>query len=159
MQACPAPLRGGYPFEYYFLDDDFERLHQADWQLGLVFTTFAGLAILIACLGLFALAAFTAEQRTKEIGVRKVLGASAAQLVGLLTKDFTRLVLIAFVAAIPLAHYVMSRWLEAFTYRIDLNVWMFAAAGTSALLIAWLTVSYQTLKAALTDPVTSLRYE
>jgi putative ABC transport system permease protein len=139
-----AEFSPGYPFEYYFLDEDFERLHQSDRRLGQVFTTFAGLAIFIACLGLFALAAFTAEQRTKEIGVRK---------------DFTRLVLIAFAIAIPLAYYVMDRWLAAFAFRVDLSIWMFAAAGVAALLIAWLTVSYQTFKAALTDPVTSLRYE
>lgn len=154
-----AEFSPDYPFEYYFLDEDFERLHQSDRQLGQVFTTFAGLAIFIACLGLFALAAFTAEQRTKEIGVRKVMGASAAQLVTLLTGDFTRLVLIAVVFALPSAYYVMDRWLSEFAFRIDLSIWMFAAAGVAALLIAWLTVSYQTFKAALTDPVTSLRYE
>ena len=148
-----------YPFEYYFLDEDFERLHEADETLGQVFTTFAVLAILVACLGLFALAAFAAEQRTKEIGVRKVLGASVSQMVVLLTGDIARLVLIAFVGAVPVAHYAMSRWLEQFAYRIDLSVWMFAASGALALFIAFATVGYQTFRAAMTDPVKSLRYE
>ena len=159
LEEAWSAFAPNYPFEYYFLDEDFERLHQADQTLGQVFTTFAVLAILVACLGLFALAAFAAEQRTKEIGVRKVLGASAGQMIALLTGDFARLVLIAFVAAVPVAHYAMSRWLEQFAYRIDLSLWMFAVAGALALLIAFATVSYQTFRAAMMDPVKSLRYE
>ncbi len=148
-----------YPFDYYFLDQDFARLHRADEQLGNVFRYFAGLAIVVACLGLFGLAAFTAEQRTKEIGVRKVLGASVPQILRLLSKDFTQLVVIAFLAAAPLAYFGMSRWLEEFAFRITLGPGVFLLSGALALLIAWLTVSFQSLKAALANPVESLRYE
>ena len=154
-----AEFASGYPLEYYFLDDDFENLHQADRQLGEVFTSFAVLAIVIACLGLFALAAFTAEQRTKEIGVRKVLGATSASIVRLLSKEYTRLIILAFILAAPAAYLIMSSWLEDFTYRIDLDVWVFALAGLAAVAVAWGTVGYQTLRAALADPVESLRYE
>jgi putative ABC transport system permease protein len=148
-----------YPFDYYFLDDDFERLHQADQQLGQVFQAFAWLAIGIACLGLFGLAAFTAERRTKEIGVRKVLGATVTNVVALLSKDFVRLVIYANLIAWPLAWYAMSRWLQSFAFRIEIEWWVFALAGSLALLIAVLTVSTQAIRAALTNPVEALRYE
>ncbi len=154
-----AEFAPDYPFEYYFVDDDFQRLHRADQQLGQVFTSFAALAMLIACLGLFALASFTTEQRTKEIGVRKVLGASVPQVVALLTRDFTRLIMVAFLIAAPAAYVLMQRWLEDFVYRIDLQLWTFAAAGIAALFVAWATVAYQTFRAANTDPVRALRYE
>jgi putative ABC transport system permease protein len=115
--------------------------------------------VLIACLGLFGLSAFTAEQRTKEIGIRKVMGASVGHLVLLLSRDFTRLVLIAFLVAAPVAYVVMSRWLEDFAYRVEVAWPVFVLAGLAALSIAWLTVSYQSIKAALADPVRALRYE
>ena len=147
------------PLEYAFLADDLVATYRTEERLTKIFGIFSGLAILIACLGLFGLAAFTAEQRTKEIGIRKVLGASVANLVALLSKDFLRLVLIAFVVAVPVAYLAMERWLEDFAYRIDLGVGTFALAGGLALGIALLTVSYQALKAALADPVRALRYE
>ena len=151
-----APER---PFVYSFLDESFARQYEADAQFGKVFGYFALLAVVIACLGLFGLASFTAERRTKEIGVRKVLGASIASIVLLLSKDFTRLVLIALVLAAPLAYLAMTRWLEAFAYRVEISWPIFLMAGLIALLIALLTVSYQAARAALADPVKALRYE
>ena len=148
-----------YPFEYFFLDESFAQLHHRDLRAGQTLATFAVLAILTACLGLFGLAAFTAEQRTKEIGIRKVLGASVGNLVALLSKDFLKLVLIANLVAWPLAHYAMHQWLRDFAYRIEIGWWVFAVAGMAALLIAWLTVGFQAIKAAVANPVKSLRTE
>ncbi|HMB92363.1 MAG TPA: FtsX-like permease family protein, partial [Rhodothermales bacterium] len=148
-----------WPFEYAFLDDRFDALYRAEQRLGTLFSSFAGLAIFIACLGLFGLAAFSAEQRTQEIGIRKVLGATVLQILALLTREFVLLVLVAFVVATPLAYLAMQRWLEDFAYRTDLGVGTFLLAGGLALLIALLTVSYQSLKAAVADPATSLRHE
>jgi len=148
-----------YPLDYYFLDDDFARLHQADQQLGRVFQAFALLAIGIACLGLFGLAAFTAERRTKEIGIRKVLGATLPNVVTLLSKDFVKLVLLANLIAWPLAWYAMNKWLQSFAFRVEIQWWVFALAGGLALLIALLTVSTQAIRAALANPVEALRYE
>ncbi|MDX1489038.1 MAG: FtsX-like permease family protein, partial [Acidiferrobacterales bacterium] len=147
------------PFEYQFLDTRFANLYRAERQLGLLFATFAGLAVLIACLGLFGLAVYTTERRTKEIGIRKVLGASVFGLVRLLSKEFALLVLAAFLIATPLAYFAMERWLADFAYRIDLSWWIFLLAGITALGTALLTVSYQAIKTALADPVKSLRYE
>jgi len=149
----------GYPFQYSFLDEDFQQLYQTEDRLHEVFSYTSLLAILIACLGLFGLAAFTAEQRTKEIGIRKVLGASVPGIVLLLSKDFLKLVALALVLAAPIGYLAMSRWLNDFAYRVDLGVGTFVLAGALALLIAVLTVSYQAIKAALSDPVKSLRYE
>jgi len=148
-----------YPLDYYFLDDDFARLHQADQQLGRVFQAFALLAIGIACLGLFGLAAFTAERRTKEIGVRKVLGATVTNVVTLLSKDFVKLVLLANLIAWPLAWFAMNKWLQSFAFRVEIQWWVFALAGGLALFIALLTVSTHAIKAALANPVDALRYE
>ncbi|MGH7493576.1 MAG: ABC transporter permease [bacterium] len=148
-----------YPFEYTFLDDDVNRLYQSEQQLAQIFGYFAGLAILIAGLGLFGLAAFTAEQRTREIGVRKVLGASVPGIVALLSKDFLKLALIAFAVASPIAYFAMNRWLQDFAYRIQIGIETFLLAGVLALMIAWLTVSYQSIKAALANPVEALRHE
>jgi putative ABC transport system permease protein len=147
------------PFEYSFLDQDFDALYQAEQSLGKIFVVFAVFAIFIACLGLFGLASFTAEQRTKEIGVRKVLGASVPQLVVLLSKEFTVLVVIAFVVAAPVTFFAMRDWLGAFAYHADISVGIFLMAGVLALVIAWLTVSYQSIKASIANPVDSLRYE
>ncbi len=147
------------PFTYAFLDDTFNRTYQAETRTGQVFGWFAGLAVLISCLGLFGLATFTAEQRTKEIGVRKVLGASVSGIVALLSKDFLKLVLIAIVIASPIAWYAMNRWLQGFAYKIDIEWWMLALAGLLAVGIALLTVSFQSVKAALMNPVKSLRSE
>jgi putative ABC transport system permease protein len=147
------------PFGYEFLDDTFNRTYQTEVRTGQVFGLFAALAILISCLGLFGLATFTAEQRTKEIGVRKVLGASIMSIVTLLSKDFLKLVLIAIILASPLAWYAMHRWLADFAYKVDMEWWMFAGAGLLAIGIALLTVSFQSIKAALMNPVKSLRSE
>ena len=147
------------PFTYSFLDRDVDALYQADQRTGSLFGTFALLAIMIACLGLFGLAAFTAEQRTKEIGVRKVLGASVGGIVLLLSKEFTKLVALAFVVAAPLAYFATNRWLQDFAFQADFSWWIFVLAGLAALAIAWLTVSYQSIRAALTNPVEALRYE
>lgn len=147
------------PFEYEFMDDFFNRTYQSDLRTGQVFGLFAALAVLISCLGLFGLAAFTAEQRTKEIGVRKVLGASVGSVVTLLSKDFLRLVLIAVIIASPLAWWGMNQWLQGFAYKITLEWWLFVVAGLLAVVIALLTVSFQSVKAALMNPVTSLRSE
>ena len=147
------------PFAYSFLDEAFAEQYEAEERLGEVFSYIAFLAIFIACLGLFGLAAFTAEQRTKEIGVRKVLGASLADIVVLISRGFALLVLLAFVVAVPLAYFAIHRWLQDFAYRIDIGVGTFVLAGLLALVIALVTVSYQAVKAALADPVESLRYE
>ena len=141
------------------MDDSFDEMYRAEQRIGTIALTFAALAILIACLGLFGLAAFMAEQRTKEIGVRKVLGASVPSLIGLLSKDFLKLVLIAILIASPLAWYAMNQWLSDFAYKIDIEWWMFALAGAVAIGIALLTVSFQSVKAALMNPVKSLRSE
>ena len=148
-----------YAFEYSFLDEDFNRLYKTEDILGKIFGTFAALTIFIACLGLFGLASFTAEQRTKEIGVRKALGASSLNIVFHLCKEFSRLIVLAFLVAAPLAYYVLNRWLEDFAYRTDINLLTFLIAGIIAFVIALLTISYQAIKAALANPVDALRYE
>jgi len=147
------------PFEYSFMDENFDRLFRAEQRMGELFSIFSGLAILIACLGLFALAAFSAEQRTKEIGIRKSMGATVSSLSLLLSVEFIRLVIIAFVPAAALAWYMANSWLSGFAYRINVNPLVFLVSGMVAILIAWLTVSYQSIKAASANPVDSLRYE
>ncbi|QJW91471.1 FtsX-like permease family protein [Spirosoma taeanense] len=159
MQRLAKQYNPAYPFDYQFADDSFEKQYQSETLVGRLTNYFAVLAIFIACLGLFGLAMFTAEQRTKEIGVRKVLGASITSIVSLLSRDFLRLVLIAILIATPIAWYTMSRWLQDFVYRIDIEWWMFALAGFLSIAIALLTVSFQSIKAALMDPVKSLRTE
>jgi len=144
---------------YTFLDDGYARMYEDILRQSRIFGSFAVFAILIACLGLFALATFMAEQRTKEIGIRKVLGASVTSISHLLVRDFMKLVIIAIVIASPIAYYFMQQWLSDFAYRIDLQWWMFIAAGLIAVLIAMLTVSFQSVKAALANPVKSLRSE
>ena len=147
------------PFSYSFLDDRFNEMYQSEEKVAKLVGLFAALAIFIACLGLFALAAFTAEQRTKEIGVRKVLGASIWDVVLLLTGEFNKLVLISFVIAAPLAWYGMELWLEDFVYRTDISWLSIGLAGLISFFIAWVTMSYQSVKAGMSDPVESLRYE
>jgi putative ABC transport system permease protein len=147
------------PFTYDFLDAAFARLYRSEAKMGSVLSLLTGLALFIGCLGLFALAAFMAERRTKEIGIRKVLGASIAAITGLLAKDFLKLVLIAIALASPVAYYGMNQWLSDFAYRIDVPWWMFAAAGGAAVAIAFLTVAGQAIRAALANPVESLRSE
>lgn len=147
------------PFSFRFLDDAFARMYEAEQRIGTIAGIFAILAVLVSCLGLFGLAAFTAEQRTKEIGIRKVLGASLGGIIGLLSRDFLKLVMIAILVAIPLAWYVMQQWLEDFAFRIEIKWWVFALTGIVAVVIAILTVGYQSVKAALANPVKSLRSE
>ncbi len=147
------------PFAFTFLDEHIEQQYRADRRWARIISYAALLAVLIACLGLFGLAAFAAERRTKEIGIRKVLGASVPSIVVLLSKDFLKLVLVAFVIAAPLAYYAMSRWLEGFAYRTELGPWIFVGAGALALVIALATVSYQAIRAALANPVEALRAE
>jgi putative ABC transport system permease protein len=149
----------GVPFEYSFLDEDFDALFRAEMRLRDLFTVFSGLAIFIACLGLFALAAFLTEQRTKEIGIRKAMGADVAGLVFALSKEFIVLVLISFALATAPAWYVMQQWLNGFAFRIDLEVAVFLLAGMLALVVAVLTIGFQALKAARANPIHSLRYE
>lgn len=148
-----------YPFDYQFLDEDFDRMFRSEERMGTLLQTFTGLAIVIACLGLFGLASFTAEQRTKEIGIRKVLGASTPKLLYLLNKEFTKWVVVANVIAWPAAYFILSRWLQEFAYRTSLPWWIFIGSGVIALAGALLTVSYQSLKAALINPADSLKYE
>lgn len=148
-----------YPFEYRFLDEDFDLAYKEDARLGQVFGLFALLAIFVGCLGLFGLAAFTSEQRTKEIGVRKVLGASLSNVILLLSREFMLLVLLANVIAWPVAYWVMAKWLQAFAYRIDLSIVTFVLGGICALVIALMTVGYQAWKAARANPIDALRYE
>ncbi|QIP12931.1 FtsX-like permease family protein [Spirosoma aureum] len=145
--------------DFHFLDENFSKQYKAEQKQGAVLLSFTILAVLIACLGLFGLAAFAAEQRNKEIGVRKVLGASVSSIVILLSRDFLKLVLISIVVATPLAWYAMSRWLQDFAYRITIEWWVFASAGLLAIIIALATVSFQSIKAALMNPVKSLRAE
>lgn len=150
---------GEEPFSYSFMDERFNNTYRAEQKVGNILNIFAGLTIFVACLGLFGLATFTAQQRTKEIGVRKVLGASVAGIATLLSKDFIKLVLIAIVLASPVAWYLTSKWLQDFAYRINVSWWMFVAAGIAAVIIALVTVSFQAIKAALMNPVESLRSE
>jgi len=148
-----------YPFTFSFLDEDINKLYQAEEQTAKIIRTFSIIAIFIACLGLFGLAAFTAEKRTKEIGIRKVLGASISNLIFLLSTEFTKWVLVANIIAWPVAYYAMHKWLQAFAYRVSIGLWTFFVAAGVAFVIALLTVSYQAVKSALANPVESLRYE
>jgi putative ABC transport system permease protein len=147
------------PFNYRFLDEAFDQMYRAEQRVGKIALIFSVLAIFIGCLGLFGLAAFVAEQRTKEIGVRKVLGASVNGIVHLLSKDFIKLVFIAFIIAAPIAWWAMNQWLQDFVYRVTISWWIFLAAAFIALSIALITVSFQAIKAALTNPVKNLRAE
>lgn len=149
----------GQPFDYYFMEDSFNDTYQSEKRLGSIFFIFTGLSILIACLGLFGLAAFNAEKRTKEIGIRKVLGASISQISYRLSIDFLKLVGIAILVSLPLGWFAMNKWLEDFSYRIEIGIWVFVIAALLAVVISILTVSYQSIKAAIVNPVKSLRSE
>jgi putative ABC transport system permease protein len=146
-------------FDYFFLDEAFDKQYRDDEKLGIILSNFSVLAILIACLGLFGLASFTVEKRTKEIGIRKSLGASVFSIILLLLKEFTKLILLANVIAWPIAYFTMNRWLQNYAYRIEIGLSAFALAGLIVLLIALLTVGYQAMKAARSNPVDALRYE
>jgi putative ABC transport system permease protein len=147
------------PFIYHFTDEDYAQKFAAENSIGSLGAVFAGLAIFISCLGLFGLASFVAEQRTREVGIRKVLGAGVINLWALLSKDFLRLVILSMLISIPLVYLGMHRWLLNYPYRAPLSWWIFASAGAGILLITLFTVSFQSLKAALTNPVKSLRTE
>jgi len=149
----------GMPFSYEFLDQAFDNMYRSEQRIGKIAITFAVLTILIACLGLFGLATYMAEQRTKEIGIRKVLGASVSNVVTLLSKDFLKLVTIAFLFAVPIGWWAMYKWLQDFAFRINISWWVFVWAGCIALTIAVFTVSFQAIKAALANPTNSLRAE
>ena len=159
LQQLYTTYNPGFLFEYKFLDQNFQTLYEAEQRVSSLSRYFAGLAILISSLGLFGLAAFTAERRRKEIGVRKVLGASRASIVYLLSSDFTRMVIISICLSLPLSYLLVKHWLNNFEYRIDLQWWYFIGAGLAALVIAWLTVSTQAIKAASVNPVHSLKDE
>src|SRR4030042_604629 len=150
---------GNYPFEYDFLDEDFERMYRREKRMVGLLEYFSIMAVVIACLGLFGLALFSAEQRTKEIGIRKVLGASISKVIFILCKEFVILIMVANIIAWPIAYLVMKGWLEEFAYRLDLSFLFFILAGILSLVIALLTVSYQAIKVAVANPVNSLRYE
>jgi putative ABC transport system permease protein len=154
METCPD-----YPFELRFYDDYFDSMYSKEEKLARLIAIFSILAVVISCLGIFGLAFFQSEQRVKEIGIRKVLGASVYEIVAMLSKNFTQWVVVANVVAWPVVWYAMNKWLQNFAYRIEIGWWMFALAGGLALLIALLTVSTQALKAALANPVEALRYE
>ncbi|HTD41315.1 MAG TPA: ABC transporter permease [Mucilaginibacter sp.] len=149
----------GVPFEYAFLDEEVQKQYEAEITLSQIINSFTIMAIVISCLGLFGLAAFSAEQRQKEIGIRKVLGASVAGVVGLLSKEFVKLVSISFIIATPIAWWAMNKWLQAFAYKVTITWWMFAIAGIMSIFIALATVSFQAIKAALMNPVKSLKTE
>jgi putative ABC transport system permease protein len=149
----------GFAFDYTFLDEEYQAQYVAEQRVAVLSRYFAGLAILISCLGLFGLAAFTAERRLKEIGIRKILGSSNFGIVRLLSADFTKMVLMAIVIALPISYFIAAKWLESFALRIDLAWWYFAGAGCLALLIAWFTVSLQTVKAANVNPTECLKDE
>lgn len=163
IQAAEAKwkdLAPEQPFKFTFLDEDINTNYEADQRTGKLFAVFSGLAIFVACIGLFALSAYTASLRTKEIGIRKVLGASVGKILVLLSMDFTKMVLISFVFAIPVAWYAMENWwLQNFAYRIEINIWTFVISGLAAFAVAWITVSFQSIKAAIKNPVQSLRSE
>jgi putative ABC transport system permease protein len=159
IEAAMAKIDPDHTFEYHFLDEQLARFYLEDQRRETLLIWVALAAIFIACLGLFGLATFTAEQRVKEIGVRKVLGASIPSIVMLLSKDFLKLVLVAILVASPIAWYATHRWLQEFAYHIDVAWWIFALAGLLAVGIALLTVSFQSIKAALMNPVKSLRNE
>jgi putative ABC transport system permease protein len=147
------------PIRYTFLDESFANMYAEVQRTGDIFTAFAVLAIIIACLGLFALSAFMAEQRNKEIGIRKVLGATVSSITAMLSKDFVKLVIISIVIATPIAYWTMTKWLQDFAYRISISWWMIAVAGLAAIMIALITISFQSIKAAIANPMKSLRTE
>ena len=159
LQEIYKTFNPGYPFEYKFLDEDYQALYSSEQRVAILSRYFAGLAIIISCLGLFGLAAFTAQRRQKEIGIRKVMGASAGNVVLMLSKDFLKLILVAVIIAFPVAWWAMNQWLHGFAYRINLDIDVFLIAGISTVLITLLAISFQSIKAAIANPVKSLRME
>ena len=146
-------------FEYSFMDDDFNNLYKGEQRMANIFVSFTTLAIVIACLGLFGLAAFAAEQRSREISIRKLLGATVSNIVSLLSKNFIKLILVAIFIALPIAWLVMQEWLQDFAFRVNIQWWVLTIAGLAAVVVAFITVSFQSIKAAVSNPVNSLRSE
>lgn len=159
LQKGYRKVYGDYPFSYGFVDEDLSKLYVTEQKIGKLFNVFSVLSILISCLGLFGLATFTTQQRVKEIGIRKVLGAGEAGIVALLSKDFVKLVAVSLIVAFPAAWWAMNKWLDNFAYRIHISVWVFVVAGSAALIIALITVGFQAIRAAIANPVKSLRTE
>jgi len=159
MEKTWKQFNPGFPFQYFFTDEEIAKNYKAEYTVSKLSRYFAFLAIFISCLGLSGLVTFTAEQRTKEIGIRKVLGASVSGIVQMLSKDFLKLVLIASIIAFPIAWWAMDNWLADYAYKVDIGWWIFPIAGLAAMLIALLTVSLQAIKAAFANPVGALRSE
>ena len=159
IEVTVKEINPHYPFEIHFLDENIDRFYQKERQINRIITSFTILAVFISCLGLFGLSLFMAEQRTKEIGIRKTLGATVSSIVGLMSKDFLRLVAIANLISWPVSYFIMRKWLQNFAYRIDMAWWVFALSAVLTLFIALLTISFQTIRAAMSNPVESLRYE
>jgi ABC-type antimicrobial peptide transport system permease subunit len=159
LQKIYAELNPGFSFDYKFLSQDYAKQYAAEQQIATLSRAFAVVAILISCLGLFGLAAFSAERRQKEIGIRKILGSSTSNIIRLLSADFTKMVLISIFIGVPISYFIAVDWLQGFAYSVGLKWWFFALAGVSALLIAWITVGFQTLKASRVNPVDCLKNE
>jgi putative ABC transport system permease protein len=159
VESTWKKMAPGMPFSYRFLDDAFDNMYRAEQRMGKLALGFSILAIVVACMGLFGLATYAAEQRIKEIGIRKVLGASVSGIVNMLSVDFIKLILISAMIAFPIAWWAMHKWLMNFAYRIDISWWIFLVAAAIALFIALTTISYQAIRAALMNPVKSLRTE
>ena len=152
-------LRPNQPLDYSFMDADFDAAYRAEDRIGRIFISFTVLAIVIACLGLFGLSTYAAEQRTKEIGIRKVLGANVFSLVGLLSKDFLKLIVISILITSPIAWVIMQKWLQGFAYRVEMKWWVLAVAACLSVLIAFITISFQSIRSAFVNPVKSLKTE
>jgi putative ABC transport system permease protein len=152
-------INPSYPFEFHFLDENIDRFYQKEKEINRIITSFTFLAVFISCLGLFGLSLFMAERRTKEIGIRKTMGATVSNIVGIMSRDFLLLVGLANLISWPVSYIVMKKWLQNFAYRIDIGLWIFATAAALALFIALLTIAFQTIRAATANPVDSLRYE
>jgi predicted lysophospholipase L1 biosynthesis ABC-type transport system permease subunit len=149
----------GLPFEFRFMSDDYQRLYAAERRVSALSRYFAGMAVLISCLGLFALSAFTAERRLKEIGIRKILGSSNRGIVMLLSGDFTKMILLAILIALPISYFLVKNWLDAFAYRTSMEVWYFAIPALAAFVVSWLTIGMQTLRASQVNPTICLKEE
>jgi putative ABC transport system permease protein len=159
IQTSWKKVASEYPLKYNFLDEDLNRFYQSEEHLSNIIGWAGGISIFLACLGLLGLAALAAVNRTKEIGIRKVLGASVSTIISLLSKEFLKLVLIAFVIAVPLAWYFMDKWLQNYAYRIQISGWIFLITGAATVMIALIVISFQSIKAAIANPVKSLRTE
>ena len=159
LETICKTLNPQFTFEYQFADEDYQSLYKSEQMIDKLADYFSFLAIFISCLGLLGLAIFTAEQRTKEIGIRKVVGASISNIVAMLSKDILKLVIISSLIASPVAWFIMSKWLQNYAYRINISWWIFLVAGLAAMFIALLTVSFHAIKAAIANPVKSLRTE